>query len=123
MPTSVLDASALAALTFAEPDAQEVVVKLGDDDLVAPSLLWHEMANVCITKIRAHPTEREKILGAFRTAANLGIQILDVDHAAVVELADATGLTAYDAAYLWLAQHLGAPLVTLDRRLADAWQS
>ena len=123
MPTSVLDASALAALTFAEPDARQIVTSLGDDDLVAPSLLWHEMANVCITKIRSYPTEREKILGAFRMAGNLRIQILDVDHAAVVELADATGLTAHDAAYLWLAQHLGAPLVTLDRRLADAWQS
>ena len=123
MPTSVLDASALAALTFAEPDAAEVVASLGDDDLVAPALLWFEMANVCITKIRAHPTEREKILDAFRIAANLSIQVLDVDHAAVVELADETGLTAYDAAYLWLTRHFRATLVTLDKRLDNAWQS
>jgi predicted nucleic acid-binding protein len=38
----------------------------------------------------------------------------------VVDLASATGLTAYDASYLWLARHLGAPLVTLDSRLARA---
>ncbi|MDX1500848.1 MAG: type II toxin-antitoxin system VapC family toxin [Thermoanaerobaculia bacterium] len=30
------------------------------------------------------------------------------------------GLTPYDAAYLWLAETLHAPLVTLDRRLAAA---
>jgi predicted nucleic acid-binding protein len=29
-------------------------------------------------------------------------------------------LTACDAAYLWLARHLGAPLVSLDDRLASA---
>jgi predicted nucleic acid-binding protein len=29
-----------------------------------------------------------------------------------------TGLTAYDASYLWLAGWLEADLVTLDRRLA-----
>ena len=35
-------------------------------------------------------------------------------------LANATGLTAYDASCLWLAASLGADLVTLDRRLAAA---
>jgi predicted nucleic acid-binding protein len=35
-------------------------------------------------------------------------------------LAETTGLTAYDAAYLWLARHLGAGLVTLDCKLAAA---
>jgi predicted nucleic acid-binding protein len=38
----------------------------------------------------------------------------------VVALAAKTGLTAYDASYLWLSQRLGAPLVTLDRKLARA---
>ena len=38
----------------------------------------------------------------------------------VVLLATATGTTAYDASYLWLAASLGADLVTLDDRLAKA---
>jgi predicted nucleic acid-binding protein len=37
-----------------------------------------------------------------------------------VDLAEATGLTAYDASYLWLARTLNAELVTLDRKLAAA---
>jgi predicted nucleic acid-binding protein len=37
-----------------------------------------------------------------------------------LELAAATGLTAYDASYLWLARRLGADLVTLDKQLAKA---
>ncbi len=45
---------------------------------------------------------------------------MDVDHADAVLIARATGLTAYDASYLWLAGHLGAELVTLDARLAAA---
>jgi len=35
-----------------------------------------------------------------------------------VLLALRTGLTPYDASYLWLAGYLGADLVTLDERLA-----
>jgi predicted nucleic acid-binding protein len=38
----------------------------------------------------------------------------------VVPLAAETGLTAYDASYLWLSRHLNAELVTLDRKLAKA---
>ncbi len=37
-----------------------------------------------------------------------------------LEVAAATGPTAYDASYLWLARQLGAELVTLDRELAKA---
>ncbi len=44
----------------------------------------------------------------------------DVDYAAVVAVAQQTALTAYDAAYLWLARHLDAELVTLDADLARA---
>ena len=41
-----------------------------------------------------------------------------VDFGSVLRLAIETGLTAYDASYLWLSRHLGARLVTLDRKLA-----
>ena len=49
-----------------------------------------------------------------------GLIWLDVDAGDVVLLAHATGTTAYDASYLWLAASLGADLVTLDNRLARA---
>ena len=35
-------------------------------------------------------------------------------------VAAATGLTSYDASYLWVARRLGAELVTLDRQLEKA---
>jgi len=43
-----------------------------------------------------------------------------IDHDDVLDLAARTGLTAYDASYLWLARQLGADLVTLDRQLERA---
>ena len=50
----------------------------------------------------------------------IAVQTLDVDHQAVVNLALQTGLTPYDASYLWLARDLAIELITLDRRLAAA---
>jgi predicted nucleic acid-binding protein len=43
-----------------------------------------------------------------------------VDHDQTAGLALETGLTAYDASYLWLARRLGAELVTLDKALDAA---
>jgi len=43
-----------------------------------------------------------------------------VDRAAMLDLAEATGLLPYDASHLWLARSLGRELVTLDRKRAAA---
>ncbi|HTS93868.1 MAG TPA: type II toxin-antitoxin system VapC family toxin [Stellaceae bacterium] len=116
----VVDASALAALLFAEPEAETIAERLEGARLVAPSLLGFELANVCLTKIRRQPSQREALRTAFRFADRLRVETVAVDHTASLDLAEATGLTAYDASYLWLARALGAELVTLDRKLTAA---
>ena len=88
--------------------------------MAAPTLLDYELANVCLTKIRRQPGQREALRAAFGLAHRLNIEAVAVDHTAPLNLAEATGLTAYDAAYLWLARSLGGELVTLDRKLAAA---
>lgn len=116
----VIDASALAALVFSEPEAGEVVNRLEGARLAAPSLLDFELANVCLTKMRREPGKRDAVRAAFRLGHRMKVKTVAVDHAAVLDLAEATGLTAYDASYLWLARELKAELVTLDRKLAAA---
>jgi predicted nucleic acid-binding protein len=116
----VVDASALAALLFAEPEAAAIAERLEGARLAAPALLDFELANVCLTKIRRQPTQREALRAAFRLAYRLRVETVTVDHAATLDLAEAAGLTAYDASYLWLARALGAELVTLDGKLTAA---
>jgi predicted nucleic acid-binding protein len=116
----VVDASALAALLFGEPEDGEIAARLEGARLVAPFLLGFELASVCLKKARSHPDRRGELVQAFRLRDRLGIESAAVDYDDVVDLASATGLTVYDASYLWLARHLDAELVTLDRRLAQA---
>lgn len=124
MPTAaaveVVDASALAALLFGEPEATRVAEWLGSARLAAPALLDFELANICLTKLRRHPQQRTAILHGFALPERMAIELVTVDHREVVATAERTGLTAYDASYLWLARRLDAPLVTLDRQLAAA---
>jgi predicted nucleic acid-binding protein len=118
MVVKVVDTSALAALLFGEPEADVVAEQLSGASLVAPALLAFELANVCLVKARRQPHLLPALIDAFRLRARLDIEEVAVDHAAVVMLAAETGLTAYDACYLWLSRHLGGGLVTLDRKLA-----
>lgn len=113
----VVDASALAALLFGEPDAEVVAERLTDARLAAPTLLAFELANVCLVKCRRHPQQRQALLAGFGMRRELDVEEILVDHEAAVQLALETGLTAYDASYLWLTRQLGAELVTLDRAL------
>jgi predicted nucleic acid-binding protein len=116
----VVDTSALAALLFNEPDGEEMARRLDGARLVAPGLLDFELANVCVAKCRRHPRQRDRLIAAFGLRHRLAIQEIAVDHAAALEVALTSGLTAYDAGYLWLARQLGAELVTLDAKLERA---
>ena len=124
MPTatrvSVVDASALAAILFGEPEGEAVAQFLAGSRLVAPALLAFELANVCLSKMRRQPQLREALFEAFQLRERMALEEAMVDAAGVVRLAAETGLTAYDASYLWLARELGADLITLDRQLAKA---
>ena len=50
VPVAVVDASAILAILFGEPDASRVVERLGATDLAAPSLLPYEIMNAAATK-------------------------------------------------------------------------
>jgi predicted nucleic acid-binding protein len=121
MTRVVVDASALAALVFQEPGAAAIRDRLDGATVFAPSLLRYELANVAWKKARRQPADAARILGALAVAldSDWGLTWREVEAADVVMLAAATGLTSYDASYLWLAGMLGADLVTLDARIAE----
>jgi len=120
MVVKVIDASALAALLFAEPDAKKVIREMEDCELVAPLLLPFELANVCLTKQRRHQTQREQLLANFLLFERMAIRYVEIQLVQALTLAEERKLTVYDASYLLLSLQLGAPLVTLDKQLAKA---
>lgn len=116
----VVDASALAAILFGEPEGEAVAARIGDRDMVAPGLIRYELANVCSKKIRAYPGQRRALFGSLAMIDQLRLHELPVDLEAVLVLAERHRLTAYDASYLSVALELGLELVTLDAELDQA---
>ncbi len=120
MVVKVVDASAFAAVLFLEPEAEHVLDLLGDAELIAPALLTYELANVCLVKTRRNPQLADEIIAQFRILEHLLIELVAAPPSDVLDMARNSGLTAYDASYLWLSRTRGAELITLDRRLAAA---
>lgn len=114
----VVDASALVAVLFGEPAGTEVIDQVRGCRLFAPAILDFELANVCISKLRRTSQERSKLITAYEARWAMKIEIVGIDHTAVLALARRTGLTGYDASYLHLARTPEVKLVTLDRQLA-----
>jgi predicted nucleic acid-binding protein len=119
----VVDASAIAAVVFHEADGNTVQAHVRDDTLFAPHLIDYELMNVGLVKIRRGIGNELLIRGMLSKVPFLRIRRVRVPTDAVIPLALQTGLSGYDAAYLWLAHSMDVQLVTLDRKLASADRS
>lgn len=127
MTHCVLDCS--AALAWVLPgEGNDVADALLDavaaGGAAAPGLWPLEVANVLLQVEKARRITAEERRRALSTLAALPIRI-DPDTAAEawgrsLGLAEAQGLTLYDACYLELALRLALPLASLDRRLRQA---
>lgn len=115
----VVDASAIGAIMFGEPEGPGLAVHLEGETLLAPSLLDYELTNLALKKVRRQREQASNVLVSLHAALALPITRVVVPGIDAFALATRTGLTAYDAAYLWLARSRDLELVTLDAELLE----
>jgi predicted nucleic acid-binding protein len=116
----VVDASAAVDVLLERPRGAWVTERLHDERLAAPHLIDLEVASAVRKRVRAGD-----IPAARGAAAIADLEALALDRypatrllARIWELREIA--TAYDAAYIALAEALEARLVTTDERLARA---
>lgn len=118
-PPLVVDCSTIAGIVFGEPWQDSARTRIEGCALHAPHLLPCEIANVALKKQRRGEAHA---MAGLADAVSMFISLHAIDTLAVAELAQHYQLSAYDAAYLWLAADLKCPLATFDAKLADAAQ-
>lgn len=121
--TLVVDASAVAAMLFDEAEGATIRAHIRGETLTAPHLLDFELANICWKRARLAPNQHAASLAMLAGLARVRIDRVSVPPTDVANLALRTGLTAYDASYLWLAMSRDLELVTLDDQLARVNQA
>ena len=118
MTEAVLDASVVLKWFRADGErnvdaARELRARFEAGQLLAfaPPLLFLEILNVAGRRWRLRPAELQRLAAIL---PNLGLQIVEPELAVLANRV-ANGLTAYDAAYVAVAEQTGALLITDDR--------
>ena len=118
-PSLVVDCSVLSSAMFNEGSRLQAIQLMSGKTLHAPSLLDHEIVSVALKKSRMG-WPAGAVFDAMADYAVQDIEMHSTEMRAQYELASQYGLSGYDAAYLWLAAALKAPLATFDKKLARA---
>jgi len=123
--TCVLDASAALSLALADEftaDSQRILDHVVEHGAIVPSLWQNEVANGLLSALRRGRTTERAVAQALTGLGRLPITLDKGEPASIemIALASEFDLSAYDAAYLWLARARDLPLATRDRSLARA---
>ena len=116
----VLDASVVLKWLFPEENGETRFLEehlSGENPVAVPELFFYEVSNVLATKTSLP-------LGSVRQGldflADLELETYSFgreEYHLAAEMARRYGISAYDAAYIALAQRLGCPFFTADRKL------
>jgi predicted nucleic acid-binding protein len=118
--TVVVDASAVVAALIDQGADGRWAEKLLTEQLVAPTLLPVEVANILRKAIRSGAISDDTGALAHADLLALTIEYFPYEVVAPRVWNLRATMTAYDAYYVGLAELLGVPLATLDRKLTRA---
>jgi predicted nucleic acid-binding protein len=117
----VIDASAVVALLVdAGPAGRWVTASVSGTTLAAPQLVLFEVANVLRRHALAGLLDETQATLAHADLCSLPLQLWPYAPLAERAWQLRHNVTIYDAAYLALAEMLGASMITLDARIAGA---
>lgn len=121
MAQIVLDASVIAKL-FLKEEGSDTAIRLKDGhvqgkiEILAPSLMKYEL----ISALKSKNFSKNEIKSALEVVKDYGFSIIELDDELfdkVAELSFDYGISAYDAAYLALAEDLSVILCTADGKM------
>lgn len=119
--TLVVDAGVVAAaLVSSDRDGEWALGLLESHDLAAPHQMPAEAANVLRRAELAGRIDSRTATRAHRDLIDLRVEHFDFESFAARTWELRASVTIYDAWYVAIAEHLDAPLATLDRRLSRA---
>ncbi|UIP59386.1 type II toxin-antitoxin system VapC family toxin [Agromyces marinus] len=120
----VLDASVALSWCFedeARPESDALLHRVGGSGAIVPVIWEFEVANVLAVAERRGRLSEAEVTRRAALLRSLPIHIVrDLDTGSLLQTARAHALSAYDAAYLVVAEREGVPLATRDATLEAA---
>jgi predicted nucleic acid-binding protein len=121
----IIDASVLLSAFFPDESQEQAQAILhahvtGLEWLKAPALAVYEVSNAVWQAERRKRISSDQADEILRTVAGLDIELISLEWGEMLPMRRQYNCSAYDAAYLCLAQRCGEELVTGDRHLYNA---
>lgn len=114
MLVRVVDATAVSAVLFGDPAAEQIVQQLDDAVLVAPTVLENHLCEICLQKIHDGEADEGHYLEALSLLQVLDLQTIKQDPGEIVRFANKHQVSINEAYYLRLAHAFSAELVSLN---------
>jgi predicted nucleic acid-binding protein len=118
----VVDATFVLAFLLREDSKTEEVFlkyKNGIIDLISSSLLTFEVGNSLRSNVLKKRISKKQAVDLFITFLDMNIIEKTLEYIPILDLALSKHLSFYDASYLYLANTLKLPLLTLDSSLKN----
>ena len=116
----VADTSAIIAVINDEPERQAIIrYTVGAELVVPPSVHW-EVGNAFSAMLKRQRISLSQAKQAIASYHRITFRYIDIGLDQALELSERLNIYAYDAYVLACALNLMLPLLTLDKRLANA---
>jgi len=123
----IMDCSIAAAMGLPDESsaiADAFLLQMENHNIWVPSLWWHEIGNVVVSARRRNRISDNDASGLIQLYGNLPVSTDTASGSGLMErihrLSITYQLSAYDAAYLELAERKQAGIATLDKKLRQA---
>ena len=117
----VIHTSAIVAVLTDKPEKAAILERIEGVDLVAPLSVHWEIGNSFSAMFKRNRITLDEAKSAVLAMyEQVSIRLVDVEMVRALELAERLNIYAYDAYMLACALDLDAPLLTLDKGLANA---
>lgn len=113
----VVDTSVIVAVVANEPEKSALIELTKGADLIAPLSVHWEVGNAFSAMLRRRRTTLASVLKAVEAYMQIPIRFVDVELKESLDIADAMGLSAYDAYLIRCALRRTCPLISLDGNL------
>lgn len=116
----VIDTSAIIAAITDEPERQAIINHTIGAELIVPMSVHWEVGNAFSAMLKRRRISLTQAKEAIASYQQITFRYIEVGLDQSLDLSERLNIYAYDAYVLACALNLRLPLLTLDRRLADA---
>ena len=116
----VIDTSAIIAAIIDEPERQSIIQHTVGAELIVPLSVHWEVGNAFSAMLKRRRISLAQAKAAIASYRQITFRYIDVGLDQSLDLSERLNIYAYDAYVLACALNLRLPLLTLDKRLANA---